>query len=281
MILSLFMTVIEMACLYTLLVVSVWMTSRLLKFEDISIEATFGFAGAITARLLQIGCWPVLTPFMGMLAGAALGIVTGLLHSVLQLSSVLSGVIMVTAFFSINLLIASANVPLMHVKTVFDLIPSWSFVSSKCMVLAIIAVAIIAFVRWLLRTEVGFVLRAVGSNPLLIAHLGKSPAFYNGVCLCIAHACVGLAGSLFVQYTGFFSLWSSVGIVVIAFASLMLAMTIRASCGYHLIIGPLLYQSIIAVSLYAHIAPEWNKLVAAVLLTLLLLFQKRNLLCYA
>ena len=72
-----------------------------------------------------------------MLCGCAAGMVTGLLHTKLKIPALLSGILTMTALYSINLRIAGkANVPIFGVDTLFrnefTLLADWIWTPRDC-----------------------------------------------------------------------------------------------------------------------------------------------------
>lgn len=266
-------TIIELGFIYSLLAMSSWLTSKLLNYDDLAMEASFGCGGAITARILTLGIPPLLTPFAALIIGAIIGILVGILHTKIKLNSLMTGIIIISGFFSINLIVGSANLPIINCDTFFSSWPNCWILGKSVLPLLIIVSSIFILLFKLLKSEVGMLMHAVGSNSNLVRSLGKNPDLYKTLIVMIANAITALAGSLFVQYTGFFSIWSSIGILVVALTSLMIAQIFSKKFGIQLILGALLYQLIIATILQMDVAPEWNKLITAILLIILMLIQ--------
>lgn len=269
-------TIFETAFILSIAASGVWLTSKVLHYDDLAVEASFCWGGALTARFLSDGMSPLTSTFFSLLGGAALGLLISLLYTRMHLTPIMTGIITTTALFSCNLWMGGANKTLGNTLTFFDLFPLSNSPYKILIVLGILAIIVIGIIRWLLTTEIGLLLRAVGENSLIITHIGKSPSFYQSLHLIISHSLIAFAGSLFVQYTGFFSLWSSVGILVATLASSLLAHLIAPGFGLQLILGTFLYQSIITLSLSANVPPEWNKLLSASILLILMLIQRKN-----
>ena len=262
------LTTIELGLIYSLIVFSTWLTSRLLKYDDLAIEASFSFGGAICAKLLVNGVAPIWTPLVALSSGAAIGLFAGLLHTKMKLNNIITGIIIIAGFFSINLIIGGANLPLINVPTIFFNFP-------KLLILIIIVAIVFLAIAWLLKTQVGFLMKASGSNSDLVDNLGKSSDLYKIITLIISNSLTALAGALFIQYTGFFSIWSGIGILVIALTGLIIAQMFSNKFGISLILGAILYQMIITISLTLDMPIELNKLITAILLIILMLLQRK------
>ncbi|MGE0009399.1 MAG: hypothetical protein AB7F19_02555 [Candidatus Babeliales bacterium] len=257
--------VIERGLLFSLVVVAVYLTSRIIKFDDLSVEGSFGIGGAVTAACLAHDISIIIALPLALLAGALTGMATGLLHTKLKLNNLMSGIIVTTGLFSIALKLASSNVGLSHATTLFTYAPH------TIIVLIIISVLIAWGVLWLLHTEVGYMLYAVGSNERILTTLGKNIDTYKIGCLMLANSITALAGSLFVQLVGYFSIWSNVGMLIIAMTGLILSEMITTHITFwSLLLGSILYQGIIAATFEFQLDPSWNKLITALLLVALL-----------
>jgi len=266
--------IIERGLIFSLSVMAIYITSRIIHFDDLSVEGSFGLGGALMALLLTHNIpWFVALAIV-TLAGASAGLMTGLLHTKLKLNNLISGIVVTTALFSINLKIAGSNMVVGNKTTLFDLIPQTS--NLKIIILIPVICSIALILRWFLKTECGFLFKAVGDNPQMLTNLGKNPHTYVIAALMLANGVTALAGGLFVQYVGYFSIWSSVGILIIALAGLILSESLAKHFGFNLIMGAILYQAIIAATFELNVDPEWNKLITALLIILLIALKKHS-----
>jgi putative tryptophan/tyrosine transport system permease protein len=167
-------TIFEMGFIYSLVVLSVWLTSTVIKFYDLSVEGSFCLGGALTATLLLAGLPPLLLIPSTIIAGACVGAITGILHTYLKMNDLLSGIVVTTGLFSINLFIATANKTLGSAATIFSYFPSIPLFGKTFIPLCILALIILWGLKWFFTTEVGFLVRVVGSNPNLLLDLGKN-----------------------------------------------------------------------------------------------------------
>lgn len=248
--------VLEQGLLYSLVVMAVFLTSRVIRFDDLTVEGSFGLGGAIASQVFLAGLTPWLSLPAAAIGGALCGLLTGLLHTRLGLNNLISGLVVTTGLFSVALKMAGSNVAIADEATVFSSLPHG-------VVLAAAAVGALLLLTLLLRSEIGLLLRTVGCNPQMITNLGRSVASYKILALMIANALTGLAGALFVQWSGFFSITSNVGTLIIGLAGLILGETIRARFGWNLIIGAILYQALFAITVELHLSPVWNNLIKA------------------
>ncbi len=264
--------IIERGLIFSITVMAIYITSRIIRFDDLSVEGSFGLGGALMALLLTQNIpWIIAFPII-VLAGAAAGLATGLLHTKLKLNNLISGIVVTTGLFSINLKIAGSNMILANKATIFNLLSSAN--SLKIIILLPLICALLLLIRWFLNTECGYLLNAVGDNPQMLTNLGKNADTYTITALMLANGLTAFAGALFVQYVGYFSIWSGVGILIIALAGLILSETLGNAFGFNLLVGAILYQAIIAATFEFNLDPEWNKLITAVLIIVMITLKK-------
>lgn len=266
--------IIERGLIFSISVMAIYITSRIIHFDDLSVEGSFGLGGALMALLLTRNIpWIIAFPLV-IAAGAIAGLATALLHTKLKLNNLISGIVVTTALFSINLKIAGSNMVLGNKATLFDLIAGAA--SMKIIILFPVICGLLLLIKWFLNTECGFLLKAVGDNPQMLTNLGKNADTYTIAALMLANGLTAFAGALFVQYVGYFSIWSSVGILIIALAGLILSETLGQGFGFNLLVGAILYQAIIAATFEFNVDPEWNKLITALLIILMIALKKHS-----
>ena len=112
--------VLEQGLIYAVLALGVYITFKILDFPDMTVDSTFPLGAAVTALMISNGIHPLLTLPASLLAGAAAGALTGVIHVKFHVRDLLSGIIMMTGLYSINLHIAGrANVQLFSFNTLF------------------------------------------------------------------------------------------------------------------------------------------------------------------
>jgi putative ABC transport system permease protein len=266
--------IIERGLIFGITVMAIYITSRIIHFDDLSVEGSFGLGGALMALLLTRNVhWLLAFPLV-IAAGTVAGLATGLLHTKLKLNNLISGIVVTTALFSINLKIAGSNMVVGNKATLFNLIAGAT--SMKIIILLPLICALLLIIKWFLDTECGFLFKAVGDNPQMLTNLGKNADTYTIAALALANGITAFAGALFVQYVGYFSIWSSVGILIIALAGLILSETLGKTFGLNLLIGAILYQAILAATFEFNVDPEWNKLITALLIILMIALKKHS-----
>ena len=172
-------SVLEQGMIFGIMALGVYISYKILDFPDLSVDGTFPLGAAVTAALITAGVNPWLCLLVAFLAGCAAGTVTGLLNVKLKIKDLLSGILMMTALYSINYRIAGApNKFLMGEPTIFSLpegLPQWIVSYRYLILIAVIALFAKFALDWYLNTKSGFLLKSAGDNEGLVVTLAQNP----------------------------------------------------------------------------------------------------------
>lgn len=265
--------IIERGLIFGVVVAAVYLASRLINFDNLAVEGAFGVGGALTALLISWGTNPWIGLAGAACSGALSGLATGLLSTKLKLNNVISGIVVTTGLFSITLRIAGSNMTLSGKPTIFTIMPAVAPFQSL-LVLLMVCFSLFFIINWFLKTEVGFLLRAVGDTPQMLTNLGKSRDAYIIMGLILSNLMAALSGALFVQYAGYFSIWTSIGVLIIGLAGMILAQMFSVHFGTALLAGSIAYQTILALTFELQLNQDWNKLITALLIILLIVIKQ-------
>ena len=281
-------SILEQGLIYGILALGVYITYRILDFPDLTVDGSFPLGGAITAYFLTGGMNPYLTLLLAFAAGAVAGICTGLIHVKCRVRDLLSGIIMMTALWTINLYVAgTANVPLFSQQTIFkndtlsNMIPEGIQAYTTLIIVIVLVVISKILLDLYLETKSGYLLRAVGDNPTLVTSLAKDQGNVKIVGLAIANGLVSLAGSVFCQEERVFEISMGTGAIVIGLASVIIGTSLfkkltllKATSA--VLIGSVVYKACVAIAL-RNFEPQAMKLITAVLfLAILVLGMERR-----
>ncbi len=287
-ILSILLGVVEEGLVYAIMALGVYITYKILDFPDLSVDGTFPLGGAVTAVLIIAGVPPIATLFLAFLAGAAAGVLTGLIHVKLKVRDLLSGIIMMTALYSLNLRIAGkANVAIFTRETIFDnalfekLVPAGFRRYLMVFILLIIVLVMKLLLDLYLRTKSGYLLRAVGDNDTLVTSLAKDKGGVKIIGLAIANAFVALAGCIYTQKSGFFEISTGTGAIIIGLASVIIGTNVfkhvpRVRATSAVIAGSVIYKACVALAIEAGMEPSDLKLITAVLFLAILVISNER-----
>ncbi len=261
--------IVERGIIFGFVVAGVHLSSRLINFDNVAVEGAFGIGGALTALLISWGLNPWIALAAAAVAGGLSGVVTGLLHTRLQLNTLISGIVVTTGLFSIILVIAGSNMTLGK-ETIFSSLPLALAPYQPLLVLGVLCILLFSLMSWFLKTEVGFLLHAVGDTPQMVTNVGKSVEGYLVLGLVLSNMLAAISGALFVHYARYFSIWTGVGVLIIGLAGMILAQVLSTNFGIALVLGSIAYQALIALTFELQLNQDWNKLVTATLIVVLL-----------
>mgnify|MGYP000598587762 FL=1 len=259
--------ILEEGLVYAIMALGVYITYKILDFPDLSVDGTFPLGAAVTAAGIANGfpfigtISPVAALFISFTVGALAGCITGLIHVKLKVRDLLSGIIVMTALYSINLRITGkANLPIFSKETIF----SNSFLSAHVpeaaspFIVTIILFVIVLVCKVLLdaylQTRSGYLLRAVGDNDVLVTSLAKDKGLVKIVGLAIANGFAALAGSVYCQQKGFFEISIGTGTMVIGLANVIIGTQLLKRVGFirsttAVIIGSIVYKACVSIAL--------------------------------
>ena len=278
----------------SLLALGVFISFRIFEYSDITADGSITLGAAVTAVLLVHGTHPIVATAVAALAGAAAGATTGLIHTRFGINRLLSGILVMTALYSINLhVMGKSNLPLMTERTIASMAESratallgaasvpifgWD-VSARdaavLLVVLVITVAIGAALYLFFRTNLGAAMQAAGDNPQMIRALGVNVETMIVVGLALSNGLIALSGGLLTQYQGFADVQMGIGMVVWGLASVIIGEALVGVSSLGLVItgavmGSVLFRLIVALALRGGLDPNDLKLVTAIFVFLAL-----------
>lgn len=277
-------TILEQGLIYGILALGVYITYKILDFPDLTVDGSFPLGAVITAYLLTRGVNPYLTLLASFSAGVLAGICTGVIHVKGKVRDLLSGIIMMTALWTINLTIAgTSNVPLFSQKTIFKnddiekLIPEGARAYTTLVVILIIALVCKILLDLYMKTKSGYLLRAVGDNEVVVTSLAEDKGNVKILGLAIANGLVSLAGCVFAQEERVFEISMGTGAIVIGLASVIIGTSIFKKLTFvktttAVLIGSVIYKACVAVAI-RNFPPQFMKLITSVLFLVILVIS--------
>lgn len=227
-ILSLLQTALELGLISSLTVLALFLSYSMLNVCDLSTDGCFTL-GAVTGAAVTLAGHPILALPCAIGAGMLSGFVTAFLQTKMGINSLLAGIIVNTALYSVNIGImgGSSILNLNKTDTVFSLAKSLlkdTPIAGIYKLLAALAVVILvaAFLWLLLRTRAGMAIRATGDNPDMVRSSSINPVITTILGLCVANGFTGLSGCLLAQYQKSVNIDIGSGMVTIALASLLI-----------------------------------------------------------
>ncbi len=227
-ILSLTQTALEIGLITALTVLALFLSYSMLNVCDLSTDGCFTLGAAVGA-VVAISGHPYLSLFAAMGAGILSGFITALLQTKMGINSLLAGIIVNTALYSVNIAIMGGSSLLNMNKTVTvftkmrDLLAGTFLAKQSKLILAAVAVLLVAVLLALfLKTRLGLAVRATGDNPDMVRSSSINPVFTTIIGLCLANAITALSGCLLAQSQKSVNIDIGTGMVTIALASLLI-----------------------------------------------------------
>ncbi len=262
--------------LYAVMALGVMITYLVLDFPDLTVDGSFPLGAVVSARLILTGANPLLALAASALAGAAAGLLTGLIHVKMRVRALFSGIIMMTALYSINLRLAG-DISLLSLPrqslTLFRNNPVAAALPPGISTL-LIALMMVLIIKCLLdlffKTRAGFLLRAAGDNPQMVTALARDKGQVKILGLMIANALVALSGSLVAQEQRLFEISMGTGSVVLSLASVILGVNLLrrlegVAPSTKVIIGAILYKISVTFAIACGLKPGDLKLITSLL----------------
>ena len=279
---------ITIGLVLSLLALGSFISFRIFDFPDITAEGSFTFGAAITASLIVAGVNPVVASAGAFTGGMLAGSATGLIHTRFKINPLLSGILVMTALYSVNLhVMGKSNVPLLSQNTLFtwfekfsDKISGenavinligWTVAAKDLWTLLFCFLIIVIFgllLLWFFRTNIGTAMRATGDNDQMIRALGVNT---NGMIIfgiALSNGFIALSGSMLAQLQGFADVQMGIGMMVWGLASVIIgeALISEKSLGHLIagaVIGAVLFRLLVAIALRWGMNPNDLKLITA------------------
>ncbi|TZE82890.1 ABC transporter permease [Calorimonas adulescens] len=268
---GLILLTVEQGLAFSVMALGVYISFRILNYADLSVDGTFPLGAATSASLISAGVDPYIATLAALFAGMAAGAVTGLLNTKAKISELLSGILTMTALYSINLrIMGKSNLPLLNERLIITGEPY-----NALMVFGIILVILIVLLYVFFHTEIGMAVRALGSNPKMLISLGINTDGLKVLSLSLSNGLVALSGSLIAQYQGFADVGMGIGTIVIGLASVIIGEMLIGGSGIlrpliSVAAGSIIYRMAISMAMRAGMPPTDLKLVTAVGVILIL-----------
>jgi putative ABC transport system permease protein len=248
----------SLGILWSVLAIGVYATYRILDIADLSCEGVFPLGAAIAARIISGGGDPLLACLAAIAGGAIAGSITGLLHTKLKIPILLSGILSMTALYSVNLrVLGKANISLLRIDTIFTKFERALGVSSKVSSFGVglfFVILIILILWWFLNTEIGYSMRATGNNVYMIRAMGVDTDSMFMFGLIIGNALISLAGAIIAQKQSYADIGMGTGTIVIGLASVIIGEVLFGAKNVQrhmvsIVLGSIAYRIIISLIL--------------------------------
>lgn len=278
----------ETGLVFALVALGVLLSFRILDFPDLTADGSFPLGAFACAVCMTAGVNPMIAIAVGFAAGALAGLLTAILHVKLGILQLLSGIIVMTALYSVNLRVGGApNIPLLGTDTVFDMFKPilGTGIWQNTLILLVFTLLIKFGLDWFFSTEMGLAMRATGANPRMAKAQGVSTHVMIMLGMALSNGLIALAGALFAQLVGGADVSAGLGTIVFGLAAVILGEALLPSKKIWLItlsvlFGSIVYRLFIMVAMGSETLSLWGlktqdlNLITSVLVVLVMLLPQ-------
>lgn len=248
---------LQLGLVFSLVVLGVYLSFRVLNFPDLTVDGTFPLGGAVLAIAVLSGYGPWLGLLAATVAGFAAGCLTAWLNVRWKILHLLAGILTMTALYSINLrIMGQPNLSLFGQESLFSGIESLGLDVSYVMpiIMLLIAIVVVATLYLFLKTEIGLSLRATGANPRMASAQGVNKGAYVILGLGLSNALVALGGALFVEVNRFADVGLGLGKIIEGLAAVIIGEALISTRKIHwaliaCVVGSIFYRFAVAFAL--------------------------------
>ena len=277
--LTLLQTALELGLISALTVLALFLSYSMLNVCDLSTDGCFTL-GATVGATVAISGHPYLSIPAAMLAGVLSGFVTAILQTKMGVNSLLAGIIVNTALYSVNIAVMgnSSLLNMNRTETVFtvlrDALKETAFADTYRLIIAAAAVLLVGlFLAFFLKTRLGLAIRATGNNPDMVRSSSINPTVTTIIGLCIANSFTALSGCLLAQSQKSVNIDIGTGMVSVALASLLIGSVFLGKRKIPLrivgmVLGAFVFRLVYTVALRFHMPAFMLKFVSSVIVVI-------------
>lgn len=282
-------TALELGLISSLTVLALFLSYSMLNVCDLSTDGCFTLGAAVGA-VVAISGHPYLSILAAMGVGMVSGCITALLQTKMGIDSLLSGIIVNTGLYSVNIAImgGASLLNMNRTETVFTkarFLLEGTFLGPqyRLVVVILFVAGALVLLTWFLRTRLGLAIRATGNNPDMVKSSSINPAFTTIVGLCLSNSLTALSGCLLAQSQKSVNVTIGSGMVTIALASLLIGRAFMGKGGIGkravgAVLGAFVFRLVYTIALRFNLPAYMLKLVSSVIVIIAIAgpyFKKR------
>ena len=263
--------------IWGLMAIGVYISYKILDIADLTVDGSICTGACVCAVLLSLGvpvwiCLPV-----AFVAGALAGMVSGLLHTVLGIPSILAGILTQLMLYSVNLLILGGKSLIAVDHRASTLLVHMSDNPGAILSMSIVITAAIVILWLFFYTEVGLTLKSTGDNPDMSRAQGVDVNRNKVIGLALANGIVALAGALLAQYKGSANINDGRGAIVIALAAIFIGLSVSLKIKPNFVVsligvvgGGIVYYIVYNFVILMGLKTDYLKMLSAIIVALFL-----------
>lgn len=275
-----YLTAIILALGLGFLVWGVFISIKISGLPDITTDGSYTLGAAATGMFLSENENIFYAMIVSVLLGSFAGFITGIIHTRMKIQALLSGILVMTALYSVNLIImGKSNIPLLENNMFYDsLTLTPEFYLNQLIILSVFAGTTGLFLKRFLKTDMGIALRATANADNMARSMGINSDNYKILGLAIANGLTALSGSLITQIQKFADINMGVGIVIFGLGSVMIGEALIKlinvkGMGWDIfgaMLGCILFRLIIASTIQFGADPVLLRLITSIIVILIL-----------
>ena len=275
-----YLSALIMGLCLSMLALGIFISMKIFNIPDITTDGSYTLGGAVTA-VMFVHQQNILLVLLAVAAsGAIAGALTGLIHTKLKINALLAGILVMTALYSVNLIIMQrSNIPLTDAsKLLFGLVHiSKTDDLNTLLIVLFFVVATTLVIGYLLKSDFGVAMRATGNSESMVRALGVNTDRMKIIGLALANALTALSGFLVTQFQLFADISMGIGVVIVGLGSVIIAETVinwlRITSVWGslalVLAGAIIFQFVLAFTLSIGIDANYLKMVTAAFVLLI------------
>ncbi|AFC71351.1 ABC transporter permease [Rickettsia australis] len=214
---NILVTALEQSLIMLPLILGMYISYRILKLTDLTVDGTYVLGAAVFARTISLGLFPAL--IFAVISGGIIGSIVSFMQKNNRINGLISGILASFMLYSVNLQIMQRpNISVLGMPTLLSILD----LENWLIPLIIINCLIISAVIILLKGKLGLFLRAFGFNKDLLINLGKPAEFYRMLGLSISNCLAALTGTLSAQINGFADINMGFGVALVGIGAIVI-----------------------------------------------------------
>jgi putative ABC transport system permease protein len=282
--LNIILSSISQGFLWAVMAIGVYIMYRILDIADLSAEGTFPLGAVVAARAIAAGLSPWLAIVLSLAAGMITGILAGFLHTKMKIPGLLTGILILTGLYSINLRVLGApNITLLGKETVISQLRT--IIDDRNVAALILGITVTLIITLMLilflKSELGLALRATGANEVMAIANAIATDSMKIIGYALSNGIIALAGALLAQNYGYADVGMGIGTIVIGLASIIIGERLLGTSSLSrsllaVVFGAVIYRVVIDAVLYLGVNPQDIKLYSAIVLAIVLWLGHRT-----
>ena len=263
--------------IWGLMAIGVYISYKILDIADLTVDGSICTGACVCAVLLGLGVPAWVSVLAALAAGALTGVVTGLLHTVLGIPSILAGILTQLMLYSVNLLILGGKSLMAIDPRANQLLVHMSRNNDSIVSLVIIVGMTIFLLYEFFYTEIGLTLKSTGDNPDMSRAQGVDVDRNKVVGLAIANGIVAMAGALLAQYKGSANINDGRGAIVIGLAAIFIGLSVSLKIKPNFVVsllgvigGGIVYYIVYNFVILMGLKTDYLKMLSAIIVALFL-----------